>query len=106
MEITEEAAREEESLATDIIPPSERFTNTIVEDEILRRRDIEIEWQNDSDALVRAGLNAGDMLVTTPLGQVSSGIRVSVTGQMGGGRPQNGPPGDGDTAAKPNGAAQ
>jgi len=92
-----------------VIPNNTIYQGTyvyVVEDEILRRRDIEIEWQNDSDALVRAGLNAGDMLVTTPLGQVSSGIRVSVTGQMGGGRPQNGPPGDGDTAAKPNGAAQ
>jgi hypothetical protein len=35
MEITEIAAREEETQTTDIIPPSERFKDTIVEDEIL-----------------------------------------------------------------------
>jgi len=92
-----------------VIPNNTIYQGTyvyVVEDEILRRRDIEIEWQNDSDALIRAGLNPGDMLVTTPLGQVSSGIRVSVTGQMGGGRPQNGPPGDKTAGRKPNGAAQ
>lgn len=55
----------------------------IVEDEILRRRNIEIDWQNDSDALIGAGLAPGDILVTTPLGQVSSGIRVSVVGEEG-----------------------
>jgi hypothetical protein len=39
MEITEIAAREDESLTTDIIPPSERFRDTIVEDEILPSED-------------------------------------------------------------------
>jgi RND family efflux transporter MFP subunit len=53
----------------------------IVEDEILRRRDIEIAWQNDDEAVIGAGLEPGDVLVTTPLGQVTSGIRVSVVGE-------------------------
>lgn len=57
----------------------------IVVDGVLRRRDIEIEWQNDSDALIGEGLDRGDLLVTTPLGQVSSGIKVSITNEMGGG---------------------
>jgi RND family efflux transporter MFP subunit len=55
----------------------------IVEDEILRRRNIEIEWQNDAEALIGAGLAPGDLLVVTPLGQVSSGIRVTVVSEEG-----------------------
>jgi RND family efflux transporter MFP subunit len=47
-----------------------------VEDEILRRVNIEIAWQNDDEAVIGAGLQSGDVLVTTPLGQVTSGIRV------------------------------
>jgi hypothetical protein len=54
----------------------------IVEDEILRRRDIEIAWQNDAEAVVGAGLRPGDLLVTTALGQVTSGIRVSIVGEQ------------------------
>lgn len=68
----------------------------IVEDEILRRRNIEIDWQNDTDAIIGAGLAPGDVLVTTPLGQVSSGIRVSVVGEEGDqriSRRQSQPPG-------------
>ena len=55
----------------------------IVEDEILRRRDIEIAWQNDDEAVIGAGLEPGDLLVTTPLGQVTSGIRVTIVGEAG-----------------------
>jgi len=68
----------------------------IVEGEILRRRNIEIEWQNDAEALIGAGLAPGDLLVVTPLGQVSSGIRVSVVSEEGDrrmGRSQAGPTG-------------
>lgn len=69
-----------------VIPNNTIYQGTyvyVVEDGILRRRDVEIDWQNDVDALIASGLNPGDMLVSTPLGQVSSGIRVSVTGEMG-----------------------
>ena len=55
----------------------------IVEDDILRRRNIEIEWQNDAEALIGSGLAPGDLLVVTPLGQVSSGIRVTVVSEEG-----------------------
>ena len=51
-----------------------------VEDGILRRKDIDIAWQNDAEAVVASGLKPGDELVTTSLGQVTSGIRVSVIG--------------------------
>lgn len=79
----------------------------VVEDGILQRREIEIEWQNDSDALVSEGLSPGDALVTTSLGQVSSGIRVSVTGEMGNNQNvRGGAPGAARPGAKPNGDAQ
>jgi RND family efflux transporter MFP subunit len=52
----------------------------IVRDEILQRRNIEIAWQNDKDAIIATGLEHGDLLVTTVLGQVTSGIRVSIAG--------------------------
>ncbi len=51
----------------------------IVEDGVLQRRDIDIAWQNQSEALIERGLEAGDRLVLTPLGQVTSGVRVSVS---------------------------
>lgn len=49
----------------------------IVENDILRRRDIEVAWQNDTEAIVASGLLVGERLVLTPLGQVTSGIRVT-----------------------------
>lgn len=52
----------------------------IVEAGILRRRDIEIAWQNDVETVVAAGVMPGDDLVLTSLGQVTSGIRVSKIG--------------------------
>jgi len=69
----------------------------IVEDGLLQRKDIVIDWQNDTDALIGEGLAHGDQLVTTPLGQVTSGIRVAVEGE----RPMNAgrPPGDGEARA-------
>lgn len=71
----------------------------IVEDGLLRRKNIVIDWQNDSDALIGEGLAHGDQLVTTPLGQVTSGIRVSIEGETprnAGGPPGRKPPGDGE----------
>ncbi len=56
------------------------YVYTVV-DGLLQRRDIDIAWQNDIEAVIAQGLEAGDMLVTTPLGQVTSGIRVSIAGQ-------------------------
>ena len=47
-------------------------------DGVLERREIEIAWQNSSEALIEQGLAAGDQLVVTPLGQVSSGTRVKL----------------------------
>lgn len=66
-----------------VIPNNTIYQGTYVytvEDGILQRHDIEIAWQNDAEAIVSGGLSPGDELVTTPLGQVTSGIRVSVVG--------------------------
>jgi multidrug efflux pump subunit AcrA (membrane-fusion protein) len=62
----------------------------VVEDDILQRRDVVIAWQNDSDAIISSGVEHGDQLVTTPLGQVTSGIRVTIANAMGGGRRPDG----------------
>ena len=50
----------------------------IVENETLQRRLIDIAWQDSERALISSGLIDGDVLVTTPLGQVTSGTRVKV----------------------------
>jgi multidrug efflux system membrane fusion protein len=68
-----------------VIPNSTIYQGTyvyVVEDGILQRRNIEIAWQNDGEALVSSGLATGDALVVTPLGQVTSGIRVSILGEQ------------------------
>jgi multidrug efflux pump subunit AcrA (membrane-fusion protein) len=89
-----------------VIPNTTIYQGTyvyIVEDDILRRRNIDIAWQNDDEAIVGAGLMAGDLLVTTPLGQVTSGIRVTVVGEQGDrrmGRSQGRPPGTPGAAAQ------
>jgi RND family efflux transporter MFP subunit len=71
----------------------------VVENDLLQRRDVVIAWQNDKDAIIASGLSDGDDLVTTALGQVTSGIRVSKSGVPRGDRRQAGPPG-----SKPQGA--
>lgn len=87
-----------------VIPNTAIYQGTyvyIVEDGILRRRDIVISWQNDSEAIVGKGLEAGADLVTTPLGQVTSGIRVSVMGAESRGDRRNGPAGRRPAGAGP-----
>ncbi|KZN61486.1 efflux RND transporter periplasmic adaptor subunit [Pseudoalteromonas luteoviolacea] len=45
---------------------------------LLMRRDVTLAWQSDERAIIKSGLSEGMRLVTTPLGQVSSGTRVAV----------------------------
>jgi multidrug efflux pump subunit AcrA (membrane-fusion protein) len=52
----------------------------VVEEGLLYRRDIEIRWQNEEEAIVSSGLKVDDRLVLTPLGQVTSGTPVKVIG--------------------------
>jgi len=86
-----------------VIPNSTIYQGSyvyIVENDVLLRRDIEITWRNDTSSVVRSGLVHGDQLVTTPLGQVTSGVRVSIVGEADRGRPQqwNGGDDDADTS--------
>lgn len=50
----------------------------LVVDGLLKRQEIEIAWQNRNQAIIKNGLQAGDKLVLTSLGQVTSGVRVSI----------------------------
>ena len=54
----------------------------VVQDGILQRREIDVLWQNQSEALTGGGLEAGELLALTPLGQVSSGTRVVIARQL------------------------
>ena len=51
----------------------------VVMDGVLRRREIDVAWQNQEEALIAGGLDGGDLLVLTPLGQVTSGVRVAIS---------------------------
>jgi len=53
----------------------------VVEAGVLQRRELDIAWQDDSRALIRAGIKAGDQLVLTSLGQVISGTPVRIQGE-------------------------
>jgi len=98
-----------------VIPNSTIYQGSyvyVVENDLLQRKDVVIAWQNDSDAVIESGLTSGDQLVVTPLGQVTSGLRVSIAGaeQPRNGRP-SGPPGEGERPRsrgnqQPNGSAQ
>ena len=64
-----------------VIPNSSIYQGSyvyLVEQGRLLRRNIEIAWQNDREAIIQGGLTTGDQLVLTPLGQVASGIPVKV----------------------------
>ncbi|WP_348709259.1 efflux RND transporter periplasmic adaptor subunit [uncultured Pseudoalteromonas sp.] len=66
-----------------VIPNSAIYQGTYVyveEQGVLRRKNISLAWQNANQAVVADGLSAGDNLVITPLGQVSSGTQVTVMG--------------------------
>ena len=67
-----------------VIPSAAIYQDTYVyvaEDGILVRRNIEVLWQDTSNALIGAGLSNGERLVTTTLGQVASGTRVAIEGE-------------------------
>jgi RND family efflux transporter MFP subunit len=52
-----------------------------VENGLLMRKEIKLGWQNGTESIVSQGLVAGDELVLTSLGQVSSGTPVAIIGQ-------------------------
>ena len=45
---------------------------------VLKRKDINIRWQNSKEAIIDNGLQFGEQLVLTSLGQVNSGTRVNI----------------------------
>lgn len=51
----------------------------IVKDNLLKRKNITVAWQNDKMAMIKTGLVEGELLVLTPLGQVTSGTVVNVS---------------------------
>jgi RND family efflux transporter MFP subunit len=53
----------------------------VVEEGVLRRREVTLLWKNETDAIIKSGLAENEQLVTTSLGQVSSGTRVSIAGK-------------------------
>lgn len=64
-----------------IVPTSAIYQQSyayIVEDGVLERRQVAIAWQNDTQAVIRSGLEVGDSLVLTPLGQIASGTPVRI----------------------------
>jgi RND family efflux transporter MFP subunit len=44
----------------------------------LQRREIKIRHQNNEHSVISSGLQAGELLIITPLGQVSSGIAIKI----------------------------
>lgn len=63
-----------------VIPNAAIYQGSYVylyQDGLLQRRDIEIAWQNGSEAMIKQGIVAGEQLVLTPLGRVSSGTPVN-----------------------------
>lgn len=52
----------------------------VVDEGILDRRTIEVTWHDDVESIVAGDVKPGEQLVTTPLGQVTSGTRVSISG--------------------------
>jgi len=67
-----------------VIPAESIYQDTYVytvKDGVIVRTEIDLLWQNTSEALIGAGLNTGDRVVVTTLGQVASGTRVNIEGE-------------------------
>ena len=67
-----------------VIPSESIYQNTYVyvaKDNLIKRKNIEILWQDSQQSLIGSGLVAGDRLVVTTLGQVASGTRIAIEGE-------------------------
>ncbi|MFA3791284.1 efflux RND transporter periplasmic adaptor subunit [Aliiglaciecola sp. SL4] len=87
-----------------VIPVTSIYQGSYVyieQDGVLLRKEIEVAWQNDSRALIKSGLEGGQALVVTPLGQVSSGTAVSVINGDGKSKTQGTREGKNSSANKP-----
>lgn len=70
-----------------VVPNSAIYQGTYVytvEAELLQRSSVKVAWRNDSISLIAEGLKAGDLLVTTALGQVISGTKVEIISESSG----------------------
>jgi len=68
-----------------VIPSKSIYQDTyvyVVEGDIIKRQTIDILWQDDSQSLIKSGLDVGQRLVLTTLGQISSGTRAEVEGDV------------------------
>lgn len=54
----------------------------IYEDEKVYRRDVQIIWRNETSAIIQAGLNGGESIVTTPLNSVISGTNAKLVNSV------------------------
>ena len=82
-----------------VIPSSAIYQGSyvyVVEDGALQRREVEIAWSDVDKAIVASGLGSGDQLVTTLLGQVTSGTTVAIAGEEKLQPGPGGPPTDAD----------
>jgi len=64
-----------------VVPTSSVYQGTyvyIAEQQQLQRRNIGIAFQTSSDTVIEQGLSANDWVITSPMGQVSSGTKVSL----------------------------
>lgn len=64
-----------------VIPRSALYqgkTVVLIENDVLVRRDVEVIWTDETNAVVNHNLKAGEWLVTTPLGNPVSGTRVAI----------------------------
>ncbi len=52
----------------------------VVDEGLLQRRELKIDWSNNKEAIIASGINSGDELVITLLGQVTSGVPVRIKG--------------------------
>ncbi|XOV84930.1 MAG: efflux RND transporter periplasmic adaptor subunit [bacterium] len=85
-----------------VIPGNTIYQNSyvyVVENNLLQRRDIDISWQNGVDAIIEHGLVADELLVTTPLGQITSGTAVRIAGEQTAQRRPRTPPANSTGAA-------
>ncbi len=78
-----------------IIPSSAIYQGSYVytvEKGLLMRKEVILGWQNGTESIVKSGLVAGDALVLTSLGQVSSGTPVAIQGAKKSASSQKSPP--------------
>jgi RND family efflux transporter MFP subunit len=54
----------------------------ILEEGLLKRREVALTWQDGTQALIATGIQVGDELVVTQLGQVRSGTRATKTAKQ------------------------